>query len=142
MALPRRWLNDFLRQEYWLYIIIYVCIHTIDTSGRYKIRRYKKMHFTFSWTRSLIKPLLSLQRPNIIFQPQVAATSSRHKWLCVNVPLLCPCYAICHHIVQQNPSRFGGSALEPIKETNDFFSKSSSLTAFLRLIFYTTLPPP
>ncbi len=30
---------------------------------------------------------MSLQWPNIIFQPQVAATYGSHKELCVNVPL-------------------------------------------------------
>ncbi len=60
-------------------LIIYVRIHTIDISGRHKIRKYKKLNFIFSWTRSLIKPLVSLQKPIIIFQPQVAATCGHHK---------------------------------------------------------------
>ncbi len=87
VALPRWWISDFLWGNYWLYIIIDVSIHTNDTSGRHKIRKYKKLHSIFSWTWSVIKPFVSLQWPNIIFQPQVAAICGRHKWLRVNVPL-------------------------------------------------------
>ncbi len=54
VALPHRWLSDFLWRDNWLYIMIYVRIHTIDGSGRHKIRKYKKMYFIFSWTRSLM----------------------------------------------------------------------------------------
>ncbi len=57
-------------------------IHTIDISDCYKIRKYKNLHFIFSWTRSLIKTLASLQWPNIIFQPQVAAACNHQVALC------------------------------------------------------------
>ncbi len=79
VALIRRWLSNFLWRDHWLYIIVYVRIHTINTSGCHKIKKYKKLHFIFSWTQSLIKPLVSLQWPNIIFQPQVATTCGCHK---------------------------------------------------------------
>ncbi len=72
MVQPRQWPSDFLWRDHWLYVIIYVRIHTIDTNGCHKIRKYRKLHFIFSWTRSLIKPLVSLQWPNIIFQTQGA----------------------------------------------------------------------
>ncbi len=72
VALSRLWLRDFLWRDHWLYIIIYVSIHTINTSGHHKIRKYK--NFIFSWTRSLIKPRVSLQWLNLIFQLQVATT--------------------------------------------------------------------
>ncbi len=79
VALPHQWLSDFWWRDHWLYIIIYVCTHTIGTSGRHKIRKYKKLHFIFSWTWSLIW-IVWATCVFAVTKHYFSTTSSGHLW--------------------------------------------------------------